>query len=85
MKHSCPTRICPSLLSCDLARIADDAQQMLDMGADWLVRLIFVCIYFAMREVVPLPLRRFRRRGWSRTIEVESGTLRAGRFEREKD
>jgi len=28
--------ISPSLLSCDLARIADDAQQMLDMGADWL-------------------------------------------------
>ena len=29
--------IAPSLLSCDLSRIADDAQQMLDMGADWLV------------------------------------------------
>lgn len=28
--------ICPSLLSCDLARVADDAQQMLDYGADWL-------------------------------------------------
>lgn len=28
--------ICPSLLSCDLARLADDAQQMLDLGADWL-------------------------------------------------
>jgi ribulose-phosphate 3-epimerase len=28
--------VCPSLLSCDLARLADDAQQMLSMGANWL-------------------------------------------------
>jgi pentose-5-phosphate-3-epimerase len=28
--------ISPSLLSCDLANIATDAQQMLDYGADWL-------------------------------------------------
>lgn len=28
--------ICPSLLSCDLANVATDAQQMLDFGADWL-------------------------------------------------
>lgn len=39
MKHNCPTIIAPSLLSCDLARIADDAKQMMDMGADWLVSL----------------------------------------------
>jgi pentose-5-phosphate-3-epimerase len=38
MKYSCPSLIAPSLLSCDLAKLADDAQQMLDMGADWLVR-----------------------------------------------
>jgi len=36
MKHDCPAIIAPSLLSCDLARIADEAQQMLDMGAEWL-------------------------------------------------
>ena len=30
------TLIAPSLLSCDLANIATDAQQMIDMGADWL-------------------------------------------------
>ena len=28
--------VSPSLLSCDLANIASDAQQMLDYGADWL-------------------------------------------------
>jgi pentose-5-phosphate-3-epimerase len=28
--------ICPSLLSCDLARLAEDAAQMIEMGADWL-------------------------------------------------
>ena len=28
--------ISPSLLSCDLANIATDAQQMLSFGADWL-------------------------------------------------
>lgn len=28
--------ICPSLLSCDLARINEDATQMIEMGADWL-------------------------------------------------
>jgi ribulose-phosphate 3-epimerase len=36
MKHNCPALICPSLLSCDLARLAADAEQMLEMGADWL-------------------------------------------------
>jgi ribulose-phosphate 3-epimerase len=36
MTYDCPVIIAPSLLSCDLSRIADDAQQMLDMGADWL-------------------------------------------------
>ncbi|EEC48650.1 ribulose-phosphate 3-epimerase [Phaeodactylum tricornutum CCAP 1055/1] len=36
MSHSCPALIAPSLLSCDLANIATDAKQMLDMGADWL-------------------------------------------------
>jgi ribulose-phosphate 3-epimerase len=36
MKDGLRSIICPSLLSCDLARINDDAQQMLDMGADWL-------------------------------------------------
>jgi ribulose-phosphate 3-epimerase len=36
MKHDCPAIISPSLLSCDLAHLADEAQQMLDMGADWL-------------------------------------------------
>jgi ribulose-phosphate 3-epimerase len=41
MKHNCPSIIAPSLLSCDLARLADDAQQMLDLGADWLVRIFF--------------------------------------------
>jgi pentose-5-phosphate-3-epimerase len=37
MKHDCPAIIAPSLLSADLARLADDAHQMLEMGADWLV------------------------------------------------
>ena len=36
--YSCPSLIAPSLLSCDLAKLAEDAQQMLDLGADWLVR-----------------------------------------------
>jgi ribulose-phosphate 3-epimerase len=31
-----PTLICPSLLSCDLARLADDARNILSLGADWL-------------------------------------------------
>jgi len=35
-----PTLICPSLLSCDLARIAEDANNMLELGADWLVRYV---------------------------------------------
>lgn len=36
-----PTLICPSLLSCDLARIAEDANNMLELGADWLVRMMY--------------------------------------------
>jgi hypothetical protein len=36
MKHDCPAIIAPSILSADLARLNDDSQQMLDMGADWL-------------------------------------------------
>lgn len=40
--YSCPSLIAPSLLSCDLAKLAEDAQQMLDMGADWLVRVVVV-------------------------------------------
>lgn len=31
-----PTLICPSLLSCDLARLADEAKNILSLGADWL-------------------------------------------------
>jgi len=38
MKTELQTLIAPSLLSCDLARIAEDANNMLDLGADWLVR-----------------------------------------------
>lgn len=30
------TIICPSLLSCDLARMAQDAENVLSLGADWL-------------------------------------------------
>lgn len=37
MKHKCPSLIAPSLLSCDLANLADEAKNMLDLGADWLV------------------------------------------------
>ena len=37
MKAELKTLIAPSLLSCDLARIADEANNMLDLGADWLV------------------------------------------------
>ena len=48
MKYSCPSLIAPSLLSCDLANLADDAQQMIDMGADWLVRRrSFGCFHVA--------------------------------------
>ena len=36
VKRDCSALIAPSLLSCDLAHLADDAQQMLSMGADWL-------------------------------------------------
>lgn len=38
MKSDLKTLIAPSLLSCDLARIAEDATNMLELGADWLVR-----------------------------------------------
>eukprot|EP00527_Entomoneis_sp_CCMP2396_P003695 CAMPEP_0198137746 /NCGR_PEP_ID=MMETSP1443-20131203/1204_1 /TAXON_ID=186043 /ORGANISM="Entomoneis sp., Strain CCMP2396" /LENGTH=233 /DNA_ID=CAMNT_0043799273 /DNA_START=158 /DNA_END=859 /DNA_ORIENTATION=+ len=31
-----PVLIAPSLLSCDLSRLNDDATQMIEMGADWL-------------------------------------------------
>lgn len=50
MKHNCPALIAPSLLSCDLARIADDAQNMLDLGADWLVRSCVLRIRFVYHE-----------------------------------
>jgi ribulose-phosphate 3-epimerase len=40
MKHTCPAIIAPSLLSCDLARLADDAQNVLSLGGDWLVRIL---------------------------------------------
>ncbi|KAL7574981.1 hypothetical protein ACA910_010800 [Epithemia clementina (nom. ined.)] len=36
MKVDRSSLICPSLLSCDLARLNEDATQMLEMGADWL-------------------------------------------------
>jgi pentose-5-phosphate-3-epimerase len=36
MKYSRPALIAPSLLSCDLSRLNDEAQNMLDLGADWL-------------------------------------------------
>jgi pentose-5-phosphate-3-epimerase len=36
MKYNCPAIIAPSILSADLARLNDDSQQMLDMGAEWL-------------------------------------------------
>lgn len=36
MKHSRPALIAPSLLSCDLSRLNEEAQNMLDLGADWL-------------------------------------------------
>lgn len=36
MKHECAAIICPSLLSCDLAHLADEAQDMIEKGADWL-------------------------------------------------
>ena len=32
----CTSIIAPSLLSCDLARLSEDAKQMLDMGCEWL-------------------------------------------------
>jgi len=35
-KHDCPAIVAPSLLSCDLSHLARDAQQMTEMGADWL-------------------------------------------------
>jgi hypothetical protein len=31
-----PALIAPSLLSCDLSRLNDEAQNMIDLGADWL-------------------------------------------------
>lgn len=36
MKHSRPALIAPSLLSCDLSRLNEEAQNMIDLGADWL-------------------------------------------------
>ena len=36
MSFDCPALIAPSLLSCDLAHLDDEAQNMLDLGADWL-------------------------------------------------
>ena len=36
MKHSRPALIAPSLLSCDLSHLSDEAQNMIDLGADWL-------------------------------------------------
>jgi ribulose-phosphate 3-epimerase len=36
MKNNLPAIICPSLLSSDLSNLARDAQEMIDMGADWL-------------------------------------------------
>jgi ribulose-phosphate 3-epimerase len=36
MPFSCPALVAPSLLSCDLAHLNDEAQNMLDLGADWL-------------------------------------------------
>eukprot|EP00977_Amphora_coffeiformis_P005723 scaffold1211_cov169-Amphora_coffeaeformis.AAC.22 len=36
MKHSRPSLIAPSLLSCDLSRLNEEAQNMIDLGADWL-------------------------------------------------
>eukprot|EP00955_Chlamydomonas_euryale_P005362 57178-Chlamydomonas_euryale.AAC.4 len=31
-----PTIICPSMLSSDFARLADESKRMLELGADWL-------------------------------------------------
>jgi len=42
MKSALKTLIAPSLLSCDLARIAEDANNMLELGADWLVRASYL-------------------------------------------
>jgi len=36
MKHSRPSLIAPSLLSCDLSCLNEEAQNMIDLGADWL-------------------------------------------------
>ena len=36
MKHSRPALIAPSLLSADLSRLNEEAQNMIDLGADWL-------------------------------------------------
>ena len=36
MSHSRPSIIAPSLLSCDLSRLNEEAQNMIDLGADWL-------------------------------------------------
>jgi hypothetical protein len=56
ISHSCPSLIAPSLLSCDLANLAVEAQQMLDLGADWLVRFnVIICrrVPFLRRHIVP--------------------------------
>lgn len=31
-----PTIICPSMLSSDFARLAEESRRMVDLGADWL-------------------------------------------------
>jgi hypothetical protein len=54
MKHSCPAIIAPSLLSCDLARLADDAQNVLSLGGDWLVRIQERIPKSRSRRIVPL-------------------------------
>ena len=36
--------IAPSLLSCDLANIASEATEMINLGADWLHMDIMVCV-----------------------------------------
>lgn len=37
--------ICPSMLSCDFARLAEEAQRMLNLGADWLHMDVMVRLF----------------------------------------